>query len=275
MSKEKLLIIEKNESGDKSFTLILRRRDYSVTSVSSFLDAEKELRKQPVEREKPLRPLRAACSLDDYFGLFIIVRPEIITENNPFVIDFVHRVREQYDWNAPVLLFTDCYRNYPMPITILARGPVECYFPNRNEDELAELIDKFFAIPAGLDKIKSIFLDAKKLLKENADKGEIEWILREMKIALTKQWQQDHTHPHSQYRQGFVLFDTAVRRLSAEKMTIEQLDVLLFVLEMLKKRPLSQAELKKSNRMCLRAGMNTLLGFTSEEVEQYLRGFYR
>jgi len=259
MSREKLLIIEKNESGDKSFTSILRGAGHLVTSVSSFVDAETELKKQQ----------------GDYFGLFIIVRPEIITEDNPFVIDFIHRAREQYEWNAPVILFTDYYRNYPMPITILARGPVSCYSPNSEEDELVELIDKFFEIPPGLDKIKSIFLDARELLKSNASKEEIEFILREMKIALTKQWQNDHTHPHSQYQGGLVLLDTVVRRLSAEEMTLKQLDVLLEVLEMLKKRPLTQAELKKSNRMCLKAGMNTLLGFTSEEVEEYLRGFYR
>jgi len=257
MSREKLLIIEKNESGDKSFALILCGKGYSITSVESFLEAETELRKQP----------------GDYFGLFIIVRPEIITENNPYVIDFVHRVREQYEWNAPVLLFTDCYRNYPMPITILARGPVECYFPNRGEDELVELIDKFFAIPSGLDKIKSIFLDAKKMLEENAGKEEIEWILREMKITLTKQWQQDYTHPHSQYQGGLVLLDTAVRRLSAEELTLEQLDVLLGALEILKKRPLTQAELKKSDRSFRKSGIDTrLIRFTAEELKQYLKG---
>jgi CheY-like chemotaxis protein len=265
-SKEKLLIIEKNEMCGRILSSVLQRADYSVTRVYSFPDAEAELKKQP----------------GDFFNLFIIARPEILTENveNPdvigdaFVMDFVHRVREQYEWNAPVLIFTENPENYPMQITVLARGPVEFFSPDIKANDLLDLIEKFFVPPAGLDGIKSILLEAQRTLKENASKESIEGIIRELKIAVQKQWRQDYTHPHSQYRQGLVSFDTAVRRLSDEKLSLQQLEALLESLELLKKRPLTYAELDQSDSLLLDVGINTMIELEPEDLERYLRNFF-
>jgi CheY-like chemotaxis protein len=265
VSKKNLLIIEKNETDGESLSSVLHRADYSVTCVYSFSDAEAALKKQP----------------GDFFNLFIIVRPEVLTENveNPdvigdaFVMDFVRRVREQYDWNAPVLIFTENPQNYPMQITILARGPVEFFSPDIEDNELLDLIEKFFVPPAGLDGIKSILLEAQRTLKENGSKESIEGIIRELKIAMQKQWRQDYTHPHSQYQSGLILLDTVVRRLSAEELTIKQLDALLETLEMLEERPLSYTKLKQSEDFLEKVGIDTrLIRFTADTLKYYLKG---
>lgn len=252
--KEKLLIIEKNEMSMGSLSSVLQRAGYSVTRVYSFFDAEAELKKHP----------------SDFFNLFIIVRPEVLTENveNPdvigdaFVMEFVHRVREQYEWNAPVIIFTENPQNYPMQITIFARGPVEFFPPDIEANDLLDLIEKFFVPPAGLDEIKSILL-----------KVSIEGFIRELKIAVQKQWRQDYTHPHSQYRSGLVLLDVAARRLSAEELKIEQLDALLETLEMLRKRPLTYTKLGQSEDLLEKVGIDTrLIRFTADALKQYLKG---
>ena len=257
MSKEKLLTIEKNETGLESLSSVLQRADYSVTRVCSFSDAEEALKKQP----------------SDFFNLFIIVRPEVLTENDAFVMDFVHRVREQYEWNTPVIFFTENPQNYPMQITVLARGPVEFFSPDIEANGLLDLIEKFFIPPPGLDGMKSILLEAQKSLKDNSSKESLEGIIRELKIAMQKQWRQDHTHPHSQYRQGLVSFDTAVRRLSDEELTIEQLDALLEMLEMLQTRPLNYVKLEQSEDLLEKVGIDTrLIRFTEDELKWYLKG---
>ena len=257
LSKEELLIIEKNETGGESLSSVLQRADYSVTCVYSFSDAEAALKKQP----------------GDFFNLFIIARPEVITENDAFVMDFVHRVREQYEWNAPVILFTENPQNYPMQITVLARGPVEFFSPDIEANDLLDLIEKFFIPPASLDGIKSILLGAQRTLKENTSKESIEGFRRELKIAVQKQWRQDYTHPHSQYQSGLILLDTVARRLSAEELTIEQLDALLDTLEMLKKRPLTYTKLEQSEDLLEKVGIDTRwIRFTSDALKHYLKG---
>jgi len=265
MLKEKLLIIEKSETGGENLSSVLQCADYSVTSVCSFPNAEATLRKHP----------------SDFFDLFIIVCPEVLAENvekpdvigDAFVMDFVHRVREQYDWNAPVLIFTENPQNYPMQITVLARGPVEFFSPDIEANDLLDLIEKFFVPPPGLDGMKAILLEAQRILKENSSKESIEGIIRELKIAMQKQWRQDHTHPHSQYRQGLVSFDTAVRRLSGEELTIEQLDALLEMLKMLQTRPLNYMKLGQSEDLLEKVGIDTrLIRFTEDELKWYLKG---
>ncbi|MBM3235541.1 hypothetical protein FJZ31_04515 [Candidatus Poribacteria bacterium] len=265
MPKENLLIIEKNEMDGKCLSSVLQSADYSITSVYSFPDAEVALKKQP----------------GDFFNLFIIVRPEILTENveNPdvigdaFVMDFVRRVREQYGWNAPVLIFTENPQNYPMQITILARGPVEFFSPDIEDNDLIDLIEKFFVPPAGLDGIKSILLEAQRILKENSSKESIDGIIRELKISVQKQWRQDYTHPHSQYQSGLILLDTVARRLSAEELTIEQLRALLEMLEMLQTRPLNYMKLEQSEDLLEKVGIDTrLIRFTEDELKWYLKG---
>jgi CheY-like chemotaxis protein len=265
MSKKNLLIIEKNETVGESLSSILQCADYFVTHVYSFPDAEAALKKQP----------------NDFFNLFIIVRPEIFTENveNPdvigdaFVMDFVYRVRKQYEWNAPVLIFTENPQNYPMQITILARGPVEFFSPDIEDNDLIDLIEKFFVPPAGLDGIKSILLEAQRILKENGSKESIEGIIRELKIAVQKQWRQDHMHPHSQYQSGLILLDTVVRRFSAEELTIGQLNALLEMLEMLQTRPLNYTMLGQSEDLLEEVGIDTrLIRFTEDTLTDYLKG---
>jgi len=264
MPKENPLIIEKNDTEDESLALILQRAGYSVTRVSSFPEAEAELAKQK----------------RDFFNIFIIVRPEVLTEHAPFVMDFIGRVKEQYEWNAPVILFSESPQNYPMPINILARGPIEFFLPDKEEEEMLDLIEKFFVPPEGLDKFKSIILETKKSLEENASKEEIEFLLRELKIALTKQWQQDYEHPHSQYQQGLVVFDIAVRRLSKdtpiEELTTKQLDALLEAFELLKVRPLTHAELNLADRLLEKADIDTrVIRFnTAEDLKQYLKSIF-
>ena len=264
-SKEKLLIIEKSEICGESLSSVLQRADYSVTCVDSFPDAEAAGKKHP----------------SDFFDLFIIVCPEVLTENveNPdvvgdaFVMDFVHRMREQYEWNAPVLIFTENPQNYPMQITVLARGPVEFFSPDVEANELLDLIEKFFVSPAGLDGIKSILLEAQRTLKENPSKESIESVIRELHIAVQKQWWQNYTHPHSQYQSGLVLLDTVARRLSVEELTIEQLNALLETLEMLQTRPLNYMKLEQSEDLLEKVGIDTrLIRFTDDELKWYLKG---
>ena len=264
-SKENLLIIEKDDADGEGLSSVLQRADYSVTCVYSFPDAEATLKKHP----------------SDFFDLFIIVCPGILTENveNPdvigdaFVMDFVHRLREQYEWNAPFLIFTENPQNYPMQITVLARGPVEFFSPDIEANDLLDLIEKFFIPPSGLDGIKAILLEAQRTLKENGSKESIKGIIRELKIAVQKQWRQDYTHPHSQYLSGLILLNTVVCRLSCEELTVEQLDVLLETLEMLQKRPLTYMKLNQSEYLLEKVGIDTrLIRFTEDELKWYLKG---
>ena len=70
VSKEELLIIEKNKIDGGSLSSVLQCADYSVTRIYSFSNVEAELKKHP----------------GDFFNLFIIARPEVITENDASVL---------------------------------------------------------------------------------------------------------------------------------------------------------------------------------------------